>query len=80
MGDLIFIRPWFLLALLPVIAVAIGLLRRQKEGTAWLGLIDTHLLSHLLVGEGKNQKIRPTHVLCVIWVLSAIALSGPSWR
>lgn len=80
MGDFIFIRPWFLLALLPVIAVAIALLRRQKEGTAWLGLIDTHLLSHLLVGEGKNQRIRPAHVLCVIWVLSAVALSGPSWR
>lgn len=80
MADFHFIRPLFLLAFLPVIFAAIFLIRRQKDGAAWLGMIDPNLLKHLIVGEGKENKIKPMHILCAIWGLSVIALSGPSWR
>jgi Ca-activated chloride channel homolog len=80
MADFHFIRPWFLLALLPVLLAVLGLLRREKAGSAWLGMIDAHLLKHLLVGEGKSSRIKPAHVLCVLWLLSVLALAGPSWR
>lgn len=80
MADFHFIRPSFLLAFLPVIFAAIFLIRRQKDGAAWLGMIDPNLLKHLIVGEGKENKIKPMHILCAIWGLSVIALSGPSWR
>jgi Ca-activated chloride channel family protein len=79
-ADFHFIRPSFLLAFLPVIFAAIFLIRRQKDGAAWLGMIDPNLLKHLIVGEGKENKIKPMHILCAIWGLSVIALSGPSWR
>ena len=80
MADFHFIRPWCLLALLPGLLTIFFLIRRQKEGSAWLGTIDPNLLKHLIVGEGKAHKIKPAHILCSVWVLSVIALSGPSWR
>jgi len=79
-ADFHFIRPWFLLAFLPVLIAAVFLIRRQKEGAAWLGMIDPNLLKHLIVGEGKESRIKPMHILCAVWGLSVIALSGPSWR
>lgn len=80
MADFHLIRPWFLLSLLPVLVAVFVMLRRQKEGEAWLGMIDSNLLEHLLVGEGKNQRIKPVYILCGIWILAAVALAGPSWR
>jgi Ca-activated chloride channel family protein len=78
--DFHFIRPWCLLAFLPVLIAAIFLIRRQKEGAAWLSMIDPNLLKHLIVGEGKESRIKPMYILCAIWGLSVLALSGPSWR
>ncbi|MGJ8672776.1 vWA domain-containing protein [Rubritalea sp.] len=80
MLDFHFIRPWFLLGLLPVLGMVFLLLRKQQDGAAWMKFMDPRLLKHLLVGEGKQAKIKPVQVLSIIWILSVIALAGPSWR
>jgi Ca-activated chloride channel family protein len=80
MADFHFIRPWFLLGMLPVVALIWSQLRQQKDGASWMRMMDPHLLKHLLVGEGKRAKIKPVQVLSCVWVLSVIALAGPTWK
>ncbi|WP_018970426.1 VWA domain-containing protein [Rubritalea marina] len=80
MSEFHLIRPWFLLALIPVFLMAWAQRRQHQEGAAWMKMIDPRLLKHLIVGEQGQSKLQPSQVLLVLGVLSVIALAGPSWR
>ena len=75
-----FLRPYWLLILIPAMLVWWTLFWRQDDKSAWKGLIAPHLLDHLLVGSNRKARIRPIHLLLVVWVLMGVSLSGPSWR
>ena len=80
MAELHFLRPLWLLTLLPAVLVWWRLWRQRDSVASWRRVIDPHLLEHLLVGERKRRRVRPSHVLLVIWVLTGVALAGPAWR
>jgi Ca-activated chloride channel family protein len=75
-----FLRPCWLLILIPAMLVWWTLFWRQDDKSAWKSLIAPHLLDHLLVGSNRKARIRPIHLLLVVWVLMGVSLSGPSWR
>lgn len=80
MGDFHFLRPWWLVALVPAALLVWLLWRRQDEGRAWRGLIADHLLPHLLVGAEKRSRFRPVHALALGWLIGVAALAGPAWQ
>jgi Ca-activated chloride channel family protein len=80
MSDLHLLRPYWLLSLLPAVALWWRLWRRQDRVASLSRIVDPHLLEHLLVGERKRRWLCPVHVLVVGWVLAGVALSGPTWR
>jgi len=80
MDDFHFLRPFWLLVILPALAIWWGLWRRQDSMTSWRQIMDSHLIEHLVVGESKNRGLRPIQLLLVTWVVCAVALAGPSWR
>jgi len=75
-----FIRPLWLLALLPALLLCWLTYRRQDQYLSWTQFIDLHLLQHLIVDKNKRRNLRPLHVLFVIWILSSVALAGPAWQ
>ena len=80
MSDFHLLRPYWLLSLVPALALWWALRRRQDRVASWQRIVDPHLLEHLLVGERHQRRLRPIHVLLVSWVLAAVALAGPTWR
>jgi len=80
MDDFHFLRPLWLLALVPALLIWWGLWRRQDRTASWRKIIDPHLLPHLIVGESKRAGLRPIQLLFVVWVIAAVALAGPAWR
>jgi len=80
MDEFHFLRPLWLLAALPALAVWWGLRRQQDSVTTWRQVVDPHLLEHLLVGEAARRRLRPIQLLLSIWVICTIALAGPAWR
>ena len=80
MPELQFLRPLWLVGLLPAVALWWLLWRRQDPLARWQRVIDRHLLQHLVVGDDGSRGLRPIHLLLVIWILSVVALAGPSWR
>lgn len=74
------LRPAWLLALIPL-AFALWRLSRDSGGAAaWRGLVDAHLLPHLLAGgEGRRHRL-PLLLLGVAGVLATLALAGPVWQ
>lgn len=81
MTELHFLRPLWLLSLVPAVLIWWGLWRRQNVVAAWREVIDPHLLEHLLVGaEHGKPRLRPVHLTLVLWVTAALALAGPTWE
>ncbi len=75
-----FIRPGWLLALIPV-ALLWWLLRRRTDAMQpWRGIIAPHLLAHLLSGEEKKSRFGPLELIAVGWVVAVIAIAGPTWK
>lgn len=75
-----FLRPWWLVAGLPAIALLILVWRAGDASRAWRGIVAPHLLKHLLSRGDKRERIRPLGVLALIWILCVLALAGPAWR
>lgn len=75
-----FLRPGWLLVLLPGLLLpwywrhADDLERRLR------GTIAAHLLPALLVRHGHGRGLRPAHLLGAMWLLGAVAAAGPTWR
>jgi Ca-activated chloride channel family protein len=75
-----FLRPLWLLGLIPLaIAVAV-LLRRQDVRAQWGGVIAPHLLTHLIVRPGRGRHVDPVYLVATAMMLGIIGLSGPTWR
>lgn len=74
-----FLRPEWLLALLPLLPMLWILARRGGDGGAWQGIVDPHLLPHLLVRETAGGGRLPLVLLGLGWLLLVLALAGPTW-
>lgn len=80
MNDFHFLRPWWLLAIVPIAIVGWVLLRKSDARRPWQGIIAPHLLNHLLVGENERKRTAPLILLLVAWLVGTLALAGPAWQ
>ena len=78
-----FLRPWWLLGLVPVALVALAAWRgtfAERSG-GWQDLVDPHLLRHLVPGTVGAARSRWSPVaLVVAFVATTLALAGPAWE
>ena len=76
-----FLRPEWLLLLIPAGLILWALWRRADPARGLAAVISQELLEHLLVqGEGAGGELKPAYVLAAAWLVGAIALAGPSWQ
>jgi len=76
-----FLRPAWLLLLLPVGLVIWSVLRRHDPVHTWRKVIAPELLDHLLISDATKQGLfRPIHILALSWLLGVFALAGPTWE
>ena len=75
-----FLRPWWLLALLPLALLLYYWYRSESQRNAWRDQVDEALLPHLVNGQstppGKVVVIAPA----LLWLLAVTALAGPTWE
>jgi Ca-activated chloride channel family protein len=76
-----FLRPEYLLLLLPAWVLVWWLLQQQNDEKKWQKMIDPKLLKHLLVQPEQNsfRLAAPWH-LGIVLTLLVVAISGPSWK
>ena len=68
--DFHFIRPWWLLALVPAALLWWRLRRRTDARHSWRGIVAPHLLPHLLHGEEKRSRFGPLPFIAAGWISS----------
>ena len=78
--DFHFLRPLWLLALVPAAWVVWRLWRRRLTATAWRRVVDPALLPHLLVGDQGTVSRWPLALVALGFLLAVLALAGPTWE
>jgi Ca-activated chloride channel family protein len=80
LADFHFLRPLWLLLLLVVPAFRLLRRRGRADAGAWRGVVDAHLLPHLIeridAGTGRSGIVLAT----LLWTLACFALAGPAWE
>jgi len=72
-----FIRPEWLLGMIPVLILSALFWRRHSQQSAWKQYISPHL-SQLLVTQTVEKTHQPKWVLIACWIIAVIALAGPA--
>lgn len=75
-----FLRPLWLLAILPASLLVVLLWRRKASYGLWEQVISPHLLPHLMKGNVGGQNRSALVLLLIGWLLASLALAGPTWR
>jgi Ca-activated chloride channel family protein len=79
-GDFHFIRPWWLVALVPCALLVWAIVRNEDAEKPWRGIVAPHLLPFLLQGENRRSLFTPLHLIALCWLVAVLAIAGPTWR
>ncbi|SHO67488.1 Ca-activated chloride channel family protein [Pseudoxanthobacter soli DSM 19599] len=80
-ADFHFLRPEWLLAIIPAVLLAIFAWRRVGSGRSnWARVVDSHLLKHLVLKEKARSRKWPVIALLAGWTLASVAAAGPAWE
>ncbi|MFG1416700.1 VWA domain-containing protein [Xanthobacter sp. V0B-10] len=80
-ADFHFLRPLWLLALVPALLLVFASWRALRAGHEdWRGVVDAHLLRHLAVRGARGAGRWPLAILLAGWVLASLAMAGPTWQ
>ena len=79
-GDFHFLRPLWLIGVLPGLTLFWLVRWRDDPIRAWRGVIAPHLLDHLVVGREAGARFRPIHLIVAIVILGSTGAAGPTWR
>ena len=75
-----FLRPFWLLLLLPALAIWWAERRAADSTNRWQKAIDPELLKHLVTGGDMRRRIRPGDIVLFGWIVTILAVAGPTWR
>ncbi|MGF1800039.1 VWA domain-containing protein [Vibrio gigantis] len=79
MGNFHFMRPEWLLLIIPLVAVLIMNWRRSQKQHSWVTYFPKHLSDALRAGESSRVKHLPFILLSAICLVVIVIVSGPSW-
>jgi len=79
-GDFHFIRPWWLITLLPLALLIWAIYRRQDPAQAWRKIVAPNLLPFLLSGTTQRTRLSPLFLIAIGWLVSVLGIAGPTWR
>lgn len=80
LAEFHFIRPYWLLAIVPLIAIVVLLLRKKLGQGNWMACCDAELLPYLLQETSVNQSRMGLIAGVMTSLLIIIALAGPTWQ
>jgi len=74
-----FLRPLWLLGLIPLFALALSFISRKQVQSAWENAIDPALHAYVLEPETHRRSLSKW-LLLLAWFVALVFLSGPVWQ
>jgi Ca-activated chloride channel family protein len=75
-----FLRPYWLLLVIPFAVLSVWQWRRSDLGRQWEPVIAAHLLPSMIVPGSQRRLFSPLWVSIILGPLLALAVAGPSWE
>lgn len=80
LGSLHFVRPWWLLALVPALLLGWLWARRRRRESHWEERIEPALLEVLLERGARRRSRRLPWLAALALAVAALGLAGPAWE
>lgn len=80
LSEFHFLRPGWFSALIPLAILWFWLRRSSIKQSGWQSVIPSHLYQHMIIGKAEKGKRPPLWALSLVWLLSVIALAGPTFE
>ncbi|WP_317451606.1 VWA domain-containing protein [Methylobacter psychrophilus] len=80
LAEFHFIRPYWLLAIIPFVVILVLMLRNKLNQGNWSAVCDAELLPYLLQEKAVNQSHRSLTTGAIAALLVITALAGPTWQ
>ncbi len=80
MFDFHFLRPWWFLALIPMLGLVVAMWKHSPRLQGWAEICDERLLAHLIQKKGQNKRIQSVSTLFISLFFMILSLSGPTWH
>jgi len=80
LSEFHFIRPYWFIALIPLIILVWTLAKRHLINKHWESVCDPALLPYILVGRTGAKKYTNISLFGLVSLLMVLALAGPSWE
>ncbi len=77
--GLFWLRPWWLLAMLPLVLLAIHWWRKASVNSDWTRYVDVALQPYV-IESGTGSSARTPWILFLAWTLAVVILAGPVWE
>ena len=77
--DFHFLRPYWLLMIIPLLGLIFVLWRQKPRLHAWSEVCDPHLLKHLLQKKGQGQRMSSILHLFFSIAFMILSCAGPAW-
>jgi len=75
-----FIRPWWLLAVVPLALLSWQVLRSSGGDNPWRRIVDERLLPLLMVGRAPHANRAALWLVAAGWLVAVLALADPTWE
>lgn len=75
-----FLRPHWLLLLLPCLILGLLLWRQSGKEASWSRIVAPELLKHLISQDSMRRGRRGLPLLMLAWFIGILAAAGPSWQ
>ncbi|GEA50301.1 hypothetical protein VIN01S_11050 [Vibrio inusitatus NBRC 102082] len=75
-----FIRPWWLLALIPLFAIQQLMVKQDDLATQWQSVMSKNIITHLTINQKQGAWLTPIKLFFVFSLLSTLVMAGPTWK
>lgn len=79
MSDFHFLRPLWLLVIIPFLGLIWRLWRQNSHLESWAAVCDRHLLKYLIQTKGQQSQHNPLLWILISVLFMVIGLAGPTW-
>lgn len=75
-----FLRPWWLLAIIPMYLFMRFVVKSEDSLSQWQGHMSDAMIYHLAIKEQQKRRLTPKRLFMLFAVIITLVMAGPTWK